>query len=564
MTRPLSPRHSAASLLAALSLIPSAGAQVEAFETQRFDPPTPGAIPGYFGSTLDSAGDVLVTGDREDSFPAGNGRAFVYTREGLGWSAGTELTASNGTLFDSFGNAVVTDGETVFVAAPLADAPGGAFGAVYTYTRQAGSWVEGTTIYAADPLDTFQFGVSLSIDGDVLAVGALAPPGSSVASGSVHVLERSAGVWTEVAKLTSPNPMNSDFFGFPLAVWADTLVTGAPGPPNTTLPTTPGEIVIYRRSAAGWSLEAQPTVAGLKLGDNFGLSVALRGDQLIVGAPQFSSAGPGRAFSFERTAAGWSEVSELSPASLGSDDGFGSFVELGSNLAVVSAYLSANGADSGGALHLFERSSDDWFETSVISPTDVQFGDQFGIDPTLAMGPTGPELFAGSAFAGSPPTGAFYSFRLRGTTLGSRLCAGSTPGLCPCGNTGAGTAGCAHTAAPGGRLSASGSLSVAQDDLRLLATDLPTGQPAVPFVSMAMQAPMPAGDGLLCLGGTPQAAGLAISGTAGKAGFGPGLGALTGWQVGETWTVQVAFRDSAFVCGSGLQWTSALALTLEP
>ncbi len=183
------------------------------------------------------------------------------------------------------------------------------------------------------------------------------------------------------------------------------------------------------------------------------------------------------------------------------------------------------------------------------------------------MGPSGLEFFSGAGFGGVPsrPTGTFFAFALENTTLGARLCAGSPAKACPCGNAGIDTSGCAHTGGVGGCLSAQGSLSILRDDLRLEASDLPPNQFVLPFVSPVSQGPDPVGDGLLCLGSPAMRLDLAQSNAAGQAGFGPNLGTPIGWLAGETWTVQLAFRDLAgSPCSSSLNFTGALSLTLEP
>ena len=108
---------------------------------------------------------------------------------------------------------------------------------------------------------------------------------------------------TEFAKITASDGIPGDAFGASIAVSGDDLVVGAPG--YVTKEGVVGAAYVFRRSGPRWIETARlfPQFGGLD-GEDFGLSVAINGDFIVVGAPHIIAGsiggGYGRAFVFRR------------------------------------------------------------------------------------------------------------------------------------------------------------------------------------------------------------------------------------------------------------------------
>jgi hypothetical protein len=152
-----------------------------------------------------------------------------------------------------------------------------------------------------------------------------------------------------------------------VAVSGDTVVVGANHESSSTLGinTTPnggagssGAAYVFTRSAGVWSQQAyvKPSAVGItQVGDNFGISVAISGDTMVVGAdgedssttginstPNESAAIAGAAYVFTRSAGVWSQQAYLKPAVVGTTqagDNFGWSVAVSADFIVVGAYL---------------------------------------------------------------------------------------------------------------------------------------------------------------------------------------------------------------------------------
>ena len=157
------------------------------------------------------------------------------------WGEVKKLTAADAAAVDDFGNSVAISGGTAVVGAFLADAPGANSGAIYVFERNfdpsnpgiplADNWGEVKKLTASDGAPNHSLGTSVAISGDLLVAGA--PRGF----GSAYIFERNfdpanpgtplADNWGELRKLTASDGANGDDFGGSVALSVDTVVVGA-------------------------------------------------------------------------------------------------------------------------------------------------------------------------------------------------------------------------------------------------------------------------------------------------------------------------------------------------
>lgn len=211
----------------------------------------------YFGFrvALSASGDTLAVGAWGDSGQNDvlvfSGAVYVFTRSGDTWQQQAYLTASNANARDRFGVSVAlsSNGDTLAVGAedessrssdPL-DNGGSSNGAVYVFTRSNGHWQQQAYLKAAntDPEDFFGTALTLSGDGETLAVGAKGESsnGSSPldnsrpSTGAAYVFKRSGNSWQQQAYVKAPNADANDGFGASVALSANgqTLAVGAAG-----------------------------------------------------------------------------------------------------------------------------------------------------------------------------------------------------------------------------------------------------------------------------------------------------------------------------------------------
>jgi hypothetical protein len=180
------------------------------------------------GLDVDIDGDtIIVGGSGDDDVVADSGAAWIFVRQGDVWSEQAKLKASDPALYDLFGIKVALDGDTAIVGAPFDDDDGLGSGSAYVFQRAGQSWTQQTKLTASDAAQFDRFGVSVDIDNGAVIVGADSNDDAGSFSGSAYVFTENAGGWNEQAKLTASDAAATDQFGFSVAIDGDTVVVGA-------------------------------------------------------------------------------------------------------------------------------------------------------------------------------------------------------------------------------------------------------------------------------------------------------------------------------------------------
>ena len=183
--------------------------------------------------------------------------------------------------------------------------------------------------------------------------------------------------WGEVAKLTASDPENLDYFGVSVAVSGNTIIVGAHGEDGDG-GDRPGAAYIFERDYGGvnaWGERIKLTASDAENYDYFGASVALSGDMAIVGADNEDQTGTdsGAAYVFNRHHEGedtWGEVAKLTASDAQDRDNFGWSVGLSGDTAIVGANLEDGGGASRGAAYVY----------TTVDPDFDKDGDVDGFD----------------------------------------------------------------------------------------------------------------------------------------------------------------------------------------
>lgn len=184
-----------------------------------------------------------------------------------------------------------------------------------------------------------------------------------------------------------------DQFGYAVAIDGERIVVGAPGDPGDGSMSGAGAAYVFQRRAGAWILEAYLRPHDSEAGARFGGSVAIDGEQVVVGAEYASGTlgerAAGAAYVFEPVGSAWEEITRLVPPAPDPNDGFGTSVAIHADTIAVGAPnedgrgLGLTGDptdDSGydlGAVYTFARDATGWSFAHYIkrpSDRDYQFG----------------------------------------------------------------------------------------------------------------------------------------------------------------------------------------------
>ena len=101
-------------------------------------------------------------------------------------------------------------------------------------------------------------------------------------AGSAYVFTRTGGVWSEQAKLVASDAGADDEFGTSVAVSGDTVVVGAQYDDDGGQST--GSAYVYTRSGSTWSQETKLNGSAASPDDRMGTGVAVDGNTIAVSA----------------------------------------------------------------------------------------------------------------------------------------------------------------------------------------------------------------------------------------------------------------------------------------
>ena len=227
-----------------------------------------------------------------------------------------------------------------------------------------------------------QFGFAVAINGSTMVVGSrhdTTTAGSNAGSAYVYVFTN--GTWTQQAKLTAADGAAADEFGYSVGISENTIVVGA-FHANAPL-SNGGAAYVFVRSGTTWTFQQKLTAADGTADDEFGNAVAITGEVIVAGAhhadlPGNSSAGA--AYVFLRGGTVWSQTQRLSPtAGVTLGNIFGDSVAIGANKIIVGASGDNTPFTGAGAVYVFVEtgSATYGFQQKLTIPGGSN-GDQFG------------------------------------------------------------------------------------------------------------------------------------------------------------------------------------------
>ncbi len=324
----------------------------------------------YFGRSVSMSGEYAIIGaNGDDDNGINSGSAYMFKRDGESWSEQAKLVASDGDVNDWFGESVSISGDYAIVGAVGDDDNGSLSGSAYIFKRDGESWSEQAKLVASDGNTGDVFGGSVCISGDYAIVGAIGTPtvpfGGSL--GSAYIFKRNGESWSEQTKLTASDGNDKDHFGRSVSISGEYAIVGDDG--DDYGGGQLGSAYIYKRDGESWSEQAKLTASDGTASDNFGRSVSISGDYVIVGANYDDDNGEysGSAYIFRRDGTIWSEQAKLLASDGTADNLFGDAVSISGDYAIIGGWRANSAA---GSAYIFRRNGESWSEQTKLIASD--------------------------------------------------------------------------------------------------------------------------------------------------------------------------------------------------
>ncbi|HPI96081.1 MAG TPA: FG-GAP repeat protein [Gammaproteobacteria bacterium] len=314
-----------------------------------------------FGSdlALDSSGNRFVVGanSEDNEFGADAGAVYVYDFNGISWSQSQRITANDAAAGDEFGDNVAIDGDIISVSGVLSKA--------YIFELAINNWFQSFLVIDGNPNSGLGFDLDMSNDKVVFA---------RTNPKSLLVYKKNSTIWSLEETIFTPNSPQSLI----VSLEGDEMLLGEY---NIASQYYKFETDISCNSSPCWNHNQEFNIEDNTEEDAFGVSLDISGNRAVVGAFRDDDKGnnAGAAYVYEYKNIGntseWTLVKKLLATNGATEDEFGRSVAIDGDRIVIGAfkddYIIFNGGipvpvSNAGSVYVFEYDGFKWVETQNI------------------------------------------------------------------------------------------------------------------------------------------------------------------------------------------------------
>lgn len=322
-----------------------------------------------------------------------------------------QLNTSAAVVNDNLGTSVGISGDYAMVGVPKDDTDNGRnTGSIQVFFRSETGWVQHQKLSLSDAAPDDEFGTTLAMSGDYAIVGVPRKADAGKNSGAAYIFARQGTQWVEQMKLVALDGKKGDYFGISVAIAGDTVLVGAHRA-NTPVADA-GAAYVFERRGNLWIQTTVLSAPDASRFANFGFSVGTDGKTAIIGAIRDDEAGEnaGAAYIFIRDPSGWIFQKKLIGNNTEANDNLGYAVDVDGDFAIVTSPNNKNT----GAAYIYKREEGRfWLQkrnrTRIrMIPIDPDGATSFGVSvdisgETVVIGARG-------AIVGEDTVGAAYIF----------------------------------------------------------------------------------------------------------------------------------------------------------
>lgn len=402
-----------------------------------------------FGIAVSIDGDYAVVGsifDDEDAnggdTKSAAGSAYIFKNISGTWTQVSKIVASDRAEGDEFGSTVSISGDYVIVGAAGSDPLGSGSttiadaGSAYIFKNNAGTWSQVSILVATDRAMGDNFGRKVGISGDYAIVGTIresedaSGANTKPNAGSAYIFKNTSGTWSQMQKIVASDRSNDDQFGCSVAISGDYAVIGAFAEDEDAsggdFNNYAGSAYTFKRDGSSWTQQQKLVPSDRDEEDQFGWSVAISGDYIIVGANKEGhdvSGGSylynsGSAYAFKREGNSWTQQQKLVASDRTDMDDFGNSVAISGAYSIVGArYQESDASGSNfkgdaGAIYIFKNSAS--FVADDFKPLSLK-----GFNEDLIAEGTGGSASAVTTTSFDIPTAQDFVFNTKEFRYGS-------------------------------------------------------------------------------------------------------------------------------------------------
>ncbi|MCC6907090.1 MAG: hypothetical protein IT430_04040 [Phycisphaerales bacterium] len=348
-----------------------------------------------FGESIAVDGSWMAVGAPfTDGNAVNTGVVYMYHRDGAQWSEHSIIMNPMPREQDQFGRSVSVSGNRVLIAIQGADLGADGAGAAAVYALNGSRWQFQGILANPTPRPNEGLSMQVLLDGDDAYLGFSGANPIERGEGAVQTYHFNGAQWEHVQTILLPNPQIVDAFGSSLSKSGDRLLIGAFGYDANDINT--GAAFVYRLDNGQWVYEALLAASDGAFSDLAGRHARIGGEWAILDAAKHNSAA-GAAYVFKRVGETWTEHAKIESPDPASGNEFAADVALDGDLIVVGEPDDSH-AGAGRAFR-YRLTNDEWLFEDRMRDIDTPYGNDFGrpvvLTPdTLVIGGSGVPVVA--------------------------------------------------------------------------------------------------------------------------------------------------------------------------
>jgi hypothetical protein len=357
-----------------------------------------------FGAAVSVNQDIIVVGAPKHTHSELQraGAAYIFQRVNGVWQEQAKLTAPDAQFDDRFAHSVAIDNNTIVVGARNGEA-------TYVFTLSDGQWMLQQKLIQDESQG--QFGIAVAISGNVLVVGAKTAidMNDGIAKGAAYVFENQEGNWQQRCHLLPINGKEGDEFGVSVSIKNQLIMVGAEQTDKNGADS--GSVYLYQfNNGQCTPIKEQWIASDTNNNDYFGKSVALSGNTFLVGAPytgeHVESVGSAYLFQYVPGTSQITESQKLTADETVKSERFGQTISIAKETIAVGVPLKADNGNAAGGVYIYHQSQGNWLQQAKLVPDSVGGDDMFGFSVSL-----GKDMLAVGAPLTNDWDGSVYLFQ---------------------------------------------------------------------------------------------------------------------------------------------------------
>ena len=320
--------------------------------------------------SMSSNGNTIAIGAyKNDGAGTDAGHVRIYEWNGTSWTQkGLDIDGEAADDRSGYSVSMSSGGNTIAIGAVNNDGTASNAGHVRVYGWNDTAWIQkGLDIDGEANGDNSGFSVSMSSDGNTLAIGAWYNDGTGINSGNTRIYEWNGMAWTQKgADIDGEGP--NDLSGYSVSISSDggTIAIGANL--NDGSGANSGHSRVYEWNGIAWTQKGMD-IDGESTDDNSGRSVSMssNGNTIAIGAYKNDGTGTdaGHVRIYEWDGTGWTQKGTDIDGEASDDQSGAVSLSSDGNTIAVGAFFNDGTATNAGHVRVYEWNGTGWTQKGL-------------------------------------------------------------------------------------------------------------------------------------------------------------------------------------------------------